>query len=79
MYQLSANLEWLFTEAAATPQRIHAAAAAGLAAVEIWTWRDKDLDGIEDALRNRLRLLGWTSCAKRTRLQRHQEAAEQRP
>jgi hydroxypyruvate isomerase len=50
VYQLSANLEWLFTEAPATPQRIHAAAAAGLPAVEIWTWRDKDLDGIEDAL-----------------------------
>jgi hydroxypyruvate isomerase len=50
VHQLSANLEWLFTEAAATPQRIHAAAAAGLPAVEIWTWRDKDLKGIEDAL-----------------------------
>jgi hydroxypyruvate isomerase len=49
-YQLSANLEWLLTEATTIPQRIRAAAAAGLPAVEIWTWRDKDLDGINAAL-----------------------------
>jgi hydroxypyruvate isomerase len=50
LYQLSANLEWLFTEAGSIAHRIHAAAAAGLPAVEIWTWRDKDLDSIENAL-----------------------------
>jgi hydroxypyruvate isomerase len=63
MYELSANLEWLFTEAPATPQRIHAAAAAGLPAVEIWTWRDKDLDGIEDALHD-TGLLLQTMCTE---------------
>jgi hydroxypyruvate isomerase len=51
-YELSANLEWLFTEAGRRPaDRIRAAARQGLRFVEIWTWRDKDLDGIEAALR----------------------------
>ncbi|MEO7016730.1 MAG: TIM barrel protein [Leifsonia sp.] len=51
MATISANLEWLFTEAGDdTAARIHAAADHGLDAVEIWGWRDKDLDAIEEAL-----------------------------
>lgn len=50
MYQLSANLEWLFPDAGDTAGRIRAAAAHGLSAVEIWTWRDKDLHLVEQAL-----------------------------
>ncbi|MFI5038782.1 MAG: hydroxypyruvate isomerase family protein [Solirubrobacterales bacterium] len=51
MATISANLEWLFTEAGDdTAARIHAAADHGLDAVEIWGWRDKDLDAIEKAL-----------------------------
>jgi hydroxypyruvate isomerase len=49
---LAANMEWLFTEAGdSTADRIRAAAAHGIEAVEIWSWRDKDLDSIEAALR----------------------------
>jgi hydroxypyruvate isomerase len=51
MYELSANLEWLFTEAGPdTAARVRAAAAAGLPAVEIWSWRDKDIDALAAAL-----------------------------
>lgn len=49
----SACIEWLF--AAEEPdfaRRIHLAAAAGLDAVEFWTWQDKNLDAIETALRD---------------------------
>jgi hydroxypyruvate isomerase len=49
--ELSANLEWLFTEAGPrTGDRIRAAARHGIRFVEIWNWRDKDLDEIEAAL-----------------------------
>lgn len=52
MSMIAANMEWLFTEAGdQTADRIRAAAAHGLRAVEIWGWRDKDLDAIEVALR----------------------------
>jgi len=51
VYELSANVEWLFTEAGPdTADRIAAAAAHGLGAVEIWTWRDKDIDAVAAAL-----------------------------
>jgi len=47
---IAVNLEWLFDEAGSTADRIRAAHAAGVSAVEIWSWRDKDLPGIKDAL-----------------------------
>ena len=50
-FPLSANVEWLFTEAGPRHgDRIRAAARHGIRFVEIWTWRDKDLDDIEAAL-----------------------------
>ncbi len=51
--RLSACIEMLFApEYAAFPDRIRASAAAGMDAVEFWNWRDKDLPGIEAALRD---------------------------
>ncbi|MGK3958796.1 hydroxypyruvate isomerase family protein [Arthrobacter sp. R4] len=51
MSSIAANLEWLFSEAGdSTSDRIRAAAAHGIDAVEIWGWRDKDLDDIRAAL-----------------------------
>jgi hydroxypyruvate isomerase len=51
MSTIAANMEWLFTEAGDdTADRIRAAAAHRLTAVEMWGWRDKDLDAIEAAL-----------------------------
>jgi len=51
MSSIAANLEWLFTEAGDDPaDRIRAAAAHGLTAVEIWGWRDKDIAAIDAAL-----------------------------
>lgn len=51
MTTIAANLEWLFTETAdSTADRIRSAAAHGLDAVEIWGWRDKDVDAIRAAL-----------------------------
>ena len=53
MYQLSANVELLFTEAGPDyADRVRAAAAAGFDAVEIWTTFDKDLDTLGAALRD---------------------------
>lgn len=46
----SACIEVLFTELAAPAERIRAAADAGFDAVEMWRWRGKDLDALEDAL-----------------------------
>ncbi|WP_308465093.1 hydroxypyruvate isomerase family protein [Rathayibacter soli] len=51
MTSIAANLEWMFTEVGDdTADRIRAAAAHGLTAVEIWGWRDKNLESIESAL-----------------------------
>jgi hydroxypyruvate isomerase len=51
MSSIAANLEWLFTEAGdSTADRIRAAGAHGIDAVEIWGWRDKDLAAIRAAL-----------------------------
>lgn len=51
MITIAANLEWLFTEAGdSTADRIRAAAAHGIDAVEIWGWRDKDVEAIRIAL-----------------------------
>src|SRR3954451_13860725 len=51
MYQLSANIELLFTEAGADAgDRVRAAAAAGFDAVELWFTTDKDLDSLAQAL-----------------------------
>lgn len=51
MTQLTANMEWLYTEAGDDrADRIRAAASDGFTAVEIWGWRTKDLDRIADAL-----------------------------
>ena len=47
----SACIEWLFArEAAAPADRIRLARAAGLSAVEFWSWRDKDIDALKAAL-----------------------------
>ena|SRR5215472_991628 len=52
MYELSANVEWLFTEAGPEcADRVRLAADGGFHAVEIWTWRDKKLPAIRSALR----------------------------
>jgi hydroxypyruvate isomerase len=52
VFDLSACLELLFTEAGPDHgDRVRAAAACGLPAVEIWSWRDKDLDRLQRALR----------------------------
>lgn len=49
----SACIETLFTESGGEPaQRVHAAAAAGFAAVEMWHWRGRDLDALESALQH---------------------------
>ncbi|HEY9012861.1 MAG TPA: hydroxypyruvate isomerase, partial [Devosia sp.] len=51
MMRYSACIEWLF--AAEVPEfadRIRAAKAAGLDAVEFWRWSSRDLDQIEKAL-----------------------------
>lgn len=48
----SACIEWLFAaEAPVFADRIRAAKAAGLDAVEFWRWSNKDLDAVADALR----------------------------
>ncbi|MFF1571112.1 hydroxypyruvate isomerase family protein [Leifsonia sp. NPDC058292] len=52
MSAMSVNLEWLFSEAGdGTAERIRAAAHHGIDAVEMWGWREKDVDAIETALR----------------------------
>jgi hydroxypyruvate isomerase len=49
--KLSACIELVFArEAPSIPDRIRLAAAAGLAAVEFWSWQKKDLAEIEDVL-----------------------------
>lgn len=49
--RLSACIEWQFAEAGeGLPERIRAAAAAGLEQVEFHLWRDKDLPGVAAAL-----------------------------
>ena len=50
MYQLSPNIELLFTEAGEPADRIRAAAAAGFDAVEMWFSTDKDVDALGKAL-----------------------------
>jgi hydroxypyruvate isomerase len=50
MYQLSPNIELLFTEARAHPDRVRAAAAAGFDAVEMWGTSTVDVDALADAL-----------------------------
>ena len=51
MIELSPCLELLFTEAGADiGDRVRAAHAAGYRAGEIWSWRDKNLDSLEQAL-----------------------------
>jgi hydroxypyruvate isomerase len=53
MYQLSANIELLFTEAGPDhADRVRAAAAAGFDAVEMWGTFEKDLDTLGAALRD---------------------------
>lgn len=50
--KFSACIEWLFAdEAEDFPNRIRKADAAGLDAIEFWRWSNKDLDGIESALK----------------------------
>jgi hydroxypyruvate isomerase len=52
MSSIAANMEWLFTEAGdSIACRIRAAAAHGLDAVEIWGWRDKNIEDIHVALK----------------------------
>lgn len=49
-FKLSACIEWLFAEAGPEfPERVRAAAAAGMDAVEFWTWRGRDLAAIAGA------------------------------
>jgi hydroxypyruvate isomerase len=51
--RLSACIELLFAEGRATyPERIERAAAAGIGAVEIWSWRGKPLADMRRALRD---------------------------
>ncbi|GIH64507.1 TIM barrel protein [Microbispora siamensis] len=51
MYQLSPNIELLFTEAGSdAADRVRAAAAAGFDAVEMWGTSDKDVKSLADAL-----------------------------
>lgn len=53
MYELSANVEWLFTEAGPEwADRVRFAADSGFKAVEIWYWREKKLAAIGSALRD---------------------------
>lgn len=56
MYELSANIELLFTEHGEGDEyvaaRLRAAAALGLPAVEIWGWRGKDIDALSQALQD---------------------------
>jgi hydroxypyruvate isomerase len=52
MFELSACIEWLFSEAGDDfGARIRAAADAGVPAVEFWGWRTHDVAGIADVLR----------------------------
>ena len=50
MYQLSPNIELLFTEAGEHPDRVRAAAAAGFDAVEMWGTSTVDVDALGQAL-----------------------------
>src|SRR6476661_5402927 len=50
MYQLSPNIELLFTEAGDHPERVRAAAAAGFDAVEMWGTSTVDVDALGKAL-----------------------------
>ncbi len=61
--QFSACIELLFAAEANDPaERIRLAAAAGLTAVEFWSWRDKDLPSIVAALQDTgLTLTGFVS------------------
>jgi hydroxypyruvate isomerase len=56
----SACIEWLFADTdTEVPDRIRAAKAAGLDAVEFWHWSNKDLDAVKAALNETgLRLAG---------------------
>jgi hydroxypyruvate isomerase len=49
--KLSACVEMLFTEADRSfVERVRAAAAAGCEGIEFWSWRDKPLDALADAV-----------------------------
>lgn len=51
-FELSANIEWLFTEAGTEwADRLSACRASGIREVEIWNWRDKDIPRLHEALR----------------------------
>jgi hydroxypyruvate isomerase len=50
VYQLSPNLDLLFTEAGEHPARVAAAAAAGFDAVEMWGTSTVDVDALAKAL-----------------------------
>jgi hydroxypyruvate isomerase len=50
MYQLSPNIELLFTEAGEHPERVRAAAAAGFDAVEMWGTSTVDVEALASAL-----------------------------
>ncbi len=50
MIELSACIEWLFAEEPSFAARVSRAAEAGLPCVEFWTWRDKDIVEIAEAL-----------------------------
>jgi hydroxypyruvate isomerase len=49
-FQLSPNIELLFSDAGDPAARVRAAAAAGFGAVEMWGTLDKDVDALADAL-----------------------------
>jgi hydroxypyruvate isomerase len=50
VYQLSPNIELLFTEAGEHPDRVRAAAAAGFDAVEMWATSTVDVEALASAL-----------------------------
>ncbi len=52
MYQLSPNIELIFTEAGDPVERVRAAAAAGFDAVEFWSTFDKDVPAIAAAAKD---------------------------
>lgn len=60
--ECSACIEMLFADLPDYPARIHAAKAAGYAAVEFWGWRAKHLDAVAAALRETgMRLTGFVA------------------
>jgi hydroxypyruvate isomerase len=50
--RFSPCLEWIFADPVAIEDRMAAAAASGLSQVEFWSWRERGVDRLADALHN---------------------------